>query len=156
MREPNESVSSQTAPDALAEETPVELYHPSLPDEPTVTLSRNGLCDRRWPQPLVAWRDIRDIERIRGAQLILITLHEPEYYIARLPFFQRIVARVKTLFRPQKLCIETDSLGMRSKEFNAVIHRFWFRYRGNFQRRKKRRSATPHVTMPHPVVRGDR
>ena len=118
----------------IKEELPVELLHPSNRSRFTVVVNRDGLLDRRWSRCTIAWCDIKAIERIRGAQRIIVTLHNPARYISSMPLFMRLFWRLKNILNIKSFCLSTVALDIRTKELNAVIHRFWNRYRGGISR----------------------
>ena len=120
------------------DETPLELYHSSHPYKFTVIVNRNGLLDRRWSRCMIAWCDIKAIERIRGAQRIMVTLHNPGRYISAMPLFRRLFWRLKAILGITTFCLNTVELDIRTKELNSMAQRFWLRYRGEPRRWKRK------------------
>jgi len=120
------------------DEIPLELYHPSHPHRFTVVVNRDGLLDRRWSRSTIAWCDIKAIERIRGAQRILVTLHNPGRYISGMPLFRGLFWRLKAILGIKTFCLDTAELDIRTKELNSVAQRFWLRYRGEPRRWKRK------------------
>ena len=112
----------------IKEEMPVELIHPSNRTRFTVVVSQKGLLDRRWSRRTIAWCDIKAIERIRGSQRIIVTLHNPKRYISCMPLFRRLFWSLKNILNIKSFCLSTTALDIRTKELNAVIHKFWRRY----------------------------
>ena len=115
----------------------LEFFHPSRPDQPTVTLTSHGIIDRRWSTGIIAWCDIRDIRRITGEKTIVITLRNPKSYLSSLPFFQWIAARIRLFINLRALYLDTASLGIRTQDLLGAAQRLWLRHRGSG--RKKRR-----------------
>ena len=139
LEEPEEE-----APESDFEETPeedevLELFHPAYPDQATVILNHQGLFDRRWDTPPVAWCDIRGIQRMSGEKSIQIVLRNPDYYLAAMPFFKRIQTRIKLIFDMPALYLDTASLGVRTRDLYLEASRLWVNYRGDARFRKKRR-----------------
>lgn len=120
------------------DETPLELYHPSHPLKYTVVVNRDGLLDRRWSRSTIAWCDIKAIERIRGAQKIMVTLHNPQRYISTMPMLRGLFWRLKAVFNMKTFCLDTAELDIRTKELHSAAHRSWLRYRGEIRRRKRK------------------
>lgn len=133
-------VQPESTEDAVETEAPqddsLELYHPAYPDKPTVVFSNHGLFDRRWATGIVAWCDIRGIHRIVGEKTIVITLRNPQSYLSSMPFFQRVMVRIKLLLNMRTLYLDTASLGIRTRDLEVKARRLWMRHRGG---RKKRR-----------------
>lgn len=151
LLEPVVAQEAEAQPVAIPdEESPLELYHPAYPHEPTVTVTPDGLYDRRWGMAAIAWSDIRTMKRIRAERTIRVILHYREPYLATMPFFKRIIARLRLYFDGKEFVIDTTQLGVRTKELNALIHRFWMRYRGNARRRIKRKKLPlePVIRFP--------
>jgi uncharacterized protein (DUF433 family) len=135
---PVEPAPSEVAPTPPREQEPnLEYFHPSRPDQPTVMLTSHGIIDRRWSTGIIAWCDIRDIRRIPGEKTIVISLRNPKTYLASLPFFEWIVARIRLFINLRALYLDTASLGVRTQDLLTSATRFWTRNRG--AGRKKRR-----------------
>jgi len=124
------------------------LFHPSWPDQPVITLSREGLHDRRWSDDVIAWPEIENIERIRGQKNIHVTLRRPQRYITGMTFFQRLHMQVKLLLNVRTFYLDTTGLTARTKDIYYTAHRLWIKYRNVEHRRKKRRKSAPDVNSP--------
>ena len=120
----------------------LEFFHPSRPDQATVLLTSHGIIDRRWSTGIIAWSDIRDIRRIPGEKTIVITLRNPRSYLSSLPFFQRLVARVRLFVNMRSLYLDTASLGIRTQELLNVAQRLWMHHRGNARRKRRVRTGS--------------
>jgi hypothetical protein len=117
----------------------IELYHPNFPDMPTVSISPEGVFDRRWCTHVIAWPDIAAIERIAGHKFIRFTLRNPEAYVAAMPFSKRVVTQFKLAFSIAPFYMDTTSLGVRTKDIFYMATRLWHAHRGSIKFRKKRR-----------------
>lgn len=129
------------------EDEVLELIHPAYPDKPTVVLSRNGIFDRRWDVPTIAWCDIRGIQRISGEKSIYIVLRNPENYLSSMPFFKQMHARIKLFLNILTFHLDTSSLGVRTRDLYIEASRLWVNYRGDVRFRKKRRIRSTERTI---------
>ncbi|GEM_PF-624136 len=117
----------------------IELYHPQFPDLPTVTVSPEGVFDRRWRTHVIAWPDIAAVERLAGHKYIKITLRNPALYVAAMPLFKRMAAQFKLALGLAPFYMDTTSLGVRTKDIYYMATRLWHTHRGSIKFRKKRR-----------------
>ncbi|XHR28124.1 MAG: DUF433 domain-containing protein [Chthoniobacteraceae bacterium] len=117
----------------------IELYHPRFPDLPTVTVSPEGICDRRWCTHVIAWPDIAAVERLAGHKYIKITLRNPALYVAAMPLLKRVAAQLKMALGIAPFYMDTTSLGVRTKDIYYMATRLWHIHRGSIKFRKKRR-----------------
>ena len=139
---------TESNPEEFADENEImELFHPAFPDKPTVVFSRNGIFDARWEIPTIAWYDIRGIQRVSGEKAIHIVLRNPEHYLASMPFFKQIQARIKLMFNMLTLHLDTSSLGVRTRDMYLEASRLWVNYRGDVRFRKKRRVKLTERTI---------
>jgi len=129
------------------EDEVLELFHPAYPDQATVILNHQGLFDRRWDTPTIAWCDIRGIQRMSGEKSIHIVLRNPEYYLASMPFFKRLYTQIKLIFDMPTLYLDTASLGVRTRDLYLAASRLWVNYRGDVRFRKKRRVRLTERTV---------
>lgn len=129
------------------EDEVLELIHPAYPDKPTVVLSRNGIFDRRWDIPTIAWCDIRGIQRISGEKSIYVELRNPENYLSSMPFFKQMHARIKLFLNILTFHLDTSSLGVRTRDLYIEASRLWVNYRGDVRFRKKRRIRSTERTI---------
>ncbi len=117
----------------------IELFHPAYPDQPTVTVSPEGLYDRRWNTNVIAWPDIESIERASGRKNIIVTLRHPDRYIAAMPLTKRLGTHLKMFFNIPAFYLDTSSLAIRTKDLYFMATRLWHAHRGVIHFRHKRR-----------------
>lgn len=134
-----EGPKATLAPAAPEPEESIELFHPAYPDKPTVTVSPEGLFDRRWCTDVIAWPDIESIERSSGRKNINVTLRHPERYIAAMPLAKRLSARLKMALNIPAFYLDTSSLAIRTKDLYFMATRLWHAHRGAINFRHKRR-----------------
>ena len=133
-----ESLAAAEEEEEEVEES-LELFHPDFPDQATVVVTRHGLYDRRWATHTIAWSDIRVMHRKSSKKTIEVVLRNPEFYITSMPFFKRLRAQIKLALNIQTLCLDTASLGIRTRDLYHAANRLWIRHRGRVRFRKKRR-----------------
>ena len=132
-----ESLEKQDETDRL------ELYHPGHPDSPTVIVGREGLLDKRWRIPVVAWCDIEKIERVQHEKTIVVTLRNPKSYLSCMPLLGRLEAKFRLALNLPYLFLDTASLGIRTTHLYYTASRFWMRHRGDIKVRRKYRKRIP-------------
>lgn len=120
-------------------EESIELFHPAYPDKPTVTVSPEGLFDRRWGTPVIAWPDIEGIERFSGRKNLSVKLRHPERYLAAMPLVKRLSTQFKLAFDIPAFFLDTSSLAIRTKDLYYMATRLWHAHRGNIHFRHKHR-----------------
>ena len=133
---------TRSLPRLVKDEETLELFHPSIPDQPTVVVTRHGLFDRRWSTTTIAWCDIQEIRRVSGSKSIHVTLRNPHVYVSSMPFFKRLFVRLKLGLRRRAFHLDTASLGIRTRDIYLMTNRLWLRHRGKLRFRKKRRIRT--------------
>ena len=129
---------SQSTPEPEIDES-IELFHPAFPDQPTVTVSPEGLYDRRWCTQVIAWPDIQAIERASGRKNIIVTLRHPDRYIAAMPLTKRLGTHLKLMLNVPAFYLDTSSLAIRTKDLYFMATRLWHAHRGVIHFRHKRR-----------------
>jgi len=150
--------SPEEESDANADvEDSLELFHPDYPDQATVVITRHGIYDRRWGTHTIAWCDIREMHRKSSKKTVDIILRNPEFYITSMPFFKRLRAQIKLALNIDSLCLDTASLGIRTRDLYHAASRLWIRHRGRMRFRKKRRTrVTGKTDDAHRTVEWDR
>ena len=90
---------------------------------PLIVLDDTGIEDLRLKLGTLAWRDIRRAYAcsLKGATFICFEFHEPERYLGRLPWFQRVAGQLWRVFGISPVHVATGHLELPHHELYELV-----------------------------------